>query len=504
MSRLLKSLEPLSQYKDRKFDGSLEEYVACLRCSTTVYVGNLAFHTTEEQIHELFSKCGPLHRIVMGLDKNQKTPCGFCFVEYGCRRDTEECVKYLNGARLDERDVRIDFDWCASTRAWPPATSARALLTFRVACFPGDFWRAASSGGARAAARCATSTARTMTSGAEGTASSCRRACRSCTARRAPKATTPRALSRGEGTSSRRRTAQEKSARATIQTRASASARTTTEAAAEREARHELHSTRLALLCPCVSSTFESPNRAASSRLLQLAASARKGRKLGLVALGVRASCGRRRRRLCRSGGCRRRRLGPKHQLPGSALGHRRSARLLGGCAGSRSPRRTSCGRRRSLRHRFAVLRACHAVREALNEWGASRTHQALSRPDEGREFGWLGHSGWHGCGSGRVCASVSATSVTACPQELQVLARTFGGLGGRSQRGRRCGCRLALRLRLDVIQWRRKVHLTVGLRRTEATGASQQTSDASAARRAPTSMMLTARCGLVSKMSMK
>jgi hypothetical protein len=99
MSRLLKSLEPLSQcapccacapalrrggrlsaptrrprrYKDRKFDGSLEEYVACLRGSSTVYVGNLAFHTTEEQIHELFSKCGPLQRIVMGLDKNSMT-----------------------------------------------------------------------------------------------------------------------------------------------------------------------------------------------------------------------------------------------------------------------------------------------------------------------------------------------------------------------------------------------------------------------------------------------
>ena len=136
MSRLLKSLEPLSQYKDRKFDGSLEEYVACLRRSTTVYVGNLAFHTTEEQIHELFSKCGPLKRIVMGLDKNQKTPCGFCFVEYGCRRDTEECVKYLNGARLDERDVRIDFDWCVCNRACQPrrllVRCVPTSLTFRV------------------------------------------------------------------------------------------------------------------------------------------------------------------------------------------------------------------------------------------------------------------------------------------------------------------------------------------------------------------------------------
>lgn len=101
----------LRRYKDRAFEGSLQQYVACLAASTTVYVGNLAFHTTEEQIHELFSKCGPLRRIVMGLDKNARTPCGFCFVEYLTRRDTEDCVRYLNSALLDERVLRIDFDW---------------------------------------------------------------------------------------------------------------------------------------------------------------------------------------------------------------------------------------------------------------------------------------------------------------------------------------------------------------------------------------------------------
>ena len=71
MARLLKSLEPLSSYKDRKFDGTLEQYIECLRQSRTVYVGNLAFHTTEEQLHELFGKCGDVRRIIMGLDKNQ-------------------------------------------------------------------------------------------------------------------------------------------------------------------------------------------------------------------------------------------------------------------------------------------------------------------------------------------------------------------------------------------------------------------------------------------------
>lgn len=56
-----------------------------LKISSTLYVGNLSFYTTEEQIQELFSKCGDVKRIVMGLDKIKKTPCGFCFVEYPSR-----------------------------------------------------------------------------------------------------------------------------------------------------------------------------------------------------------------------------------------------------------------------------------------------------------------------------------------------------------------------------------------------------------------------------------
>lgn len=46
-----------------------------LLTSTTLYVGNLSFFTTEEQIHELFSRAGDVKRIIMGLDKVNKTPC---------------------------------------------------------------------------------------------------------------------------------------------------------------------------------------------------------------------------------------------------------------------------------------------------------------------------------------------------------------------------------------------------------------------------------------------
>lgn len=65
-----------------------------------------AFYSTEEQIYELFSRCGDIRRIVMGLDKFKKTPCGFCFVEYYLREDSEACMRYINGTRLDDRIVR--------------------------------------------------------------------------------------------------------------------------------------------------------------------------------------------------------------------------------------------------------------------------------------------------------------------------------------------------------------------------------------------------------------
>lgn len=78
--------------------------------ATTLYVGNLSFYTTEEQVYELFSKCGEIKRLVMGLDRFQKTPCGFCFVEYYTHQDALDCMKYIGGTKLDERVIRTDLD----------------------------------------------------------------------------------------------------------------------------------------------------------------------------------------------------------------------------------------------------------------------------------------------------------------------------------------------------------------------------------------------------------
>ena len=100
----------LSAYRDQHFKGTRTELERKLEDSNTLYVGNLSFYTSEEQIYEIFSKAGDVKRIIMGLDKNKKTPCGFCFVEYYFHDGAENAVRYVNGTRLDDRIVRSDWD----------------------------------------------------------------------------------------------------------------------------------------------------------------------------------------------------------------------------------------------------------------------------------------------------------------------------------------------------------------------------------------------------------
>lgn len=76
----------------------------------TIYVGNLSHFTTEEQIHELFLKCGPIDRIIMGLDRNKLTPCGFCFVVYKMVDGALNAMKFLKSTILDGQSLSIDLD----------------------------------------------------------------------------------------------------------------------------------------------------------------------------------------------------------------------------------------------------------------------------------------------------------------------------------------------------------------------------------------------------------
>lgn len=87
-----------------------------MRQTATLYLGNLSFYTTEEQIYEVFGRVanvssgGGIKRIIMGLDRNQKTPCGFAFVEFYTHAEAVDCMRYVSGTKVDERVIRCDLD----------------------------------------------------------------------------------------------------------------------------------------------------------------------------------------------------------------------------------------------------------------------------------------------------------------------------------------------------------------------------------------------------------
>ncbi|VDN94954.1 unnamed protein product [Brugia pahangi] len=109
----------LGPYRDQRFKGSLREQEKLLLTSKTLYVGNLSYYTTEEQTYELFSRAGDIKRIIMGIDRFKKIPCGFfkyyiVFLGYKnlyyLREDAEDAMRCINGTRLDDRIIRTDWD----------------------------------------------------------------------------------------------------------------------------------------------------------------------------------------------------------------------------------------------------------------------------------------------------------------------------------------------------------------------------------------------------------
>ncbi|KAG2078102.1 RNA-binding domain-containing protein [Suillus decipiens] len=116
MAHVVQPLDQPSNYKDSQSRIERAKQNDLLSKSTTLYIGNLSFYTTEEQIYELFTKCaspedgGGIKRIIMGLDRNTRTPCGFCFVEYYTHGEALASMKYVSGTKLDERIIRCDLD----------------------------------------------------------------------------------------------------------------------------------------------------------------------------------------------------------------------------------------------------------------------------------------------------------------------------------------------------------------------------------------------------------
>jgi cold-inducible RNA-binding protein len=75
---------------------------------TNIFVGNLSFQTTQDDLVAAFSQYGNVERVNIVTDRDTGQPRGFAFVEMTERRDAETAISQLNGAELNGRTMNVN------------------------------------------------------------------------------------------------------------------------------------------------------------------------------------------------------------------------------------------------------------------------------------------------------------------------------------------------------------------------------------------------------------
>jgi RNA recognition motif-containing protein len=74
----------------------------------SIYVGNLSYQVTEEDITEVFSEYGTVTRVQLPTDRETGRPRGFGFVEMSSEAEETAAIEALDGAEWLGRDLKVN------------------------------------------------------------------------------------------------------------------------------------------------------------------------------------------------------------------------------------------------------------------------------------------------------------------------------------------------------------------------------------------------------------
>lgn len=72
-----------------------------------IYVGNLPFSATEDQLRQLFAEHGTVESIALITDRHTGDPRGFGFIEMK-PSEADTAIEALNGTELDGRNLKVN------------------------------------------------------------------------------------------------------------------------------------------------------------------------------------------------------------------------------------------------------------------------------------------------------------------------------------------------------------------------------------------------------------
>ena len=73
-----------------------------------IYVGNLAFSTTDQELEELFAQHGSVSSAKVITDRETGRSRGFGFVEMDDAAAADKAIAALDGSQLGGRDLRVN------------------------------------------------------------------------------------------------------------------------------------------------------------------------------------------------------------------------------------------------------------------------------------------------------------------------------------------------------------------------------------------------------------
>jgi cold-inducible RNA-binding protein len=75
---------------------------------TKLYVGNLSFNTTENELQELFSQAGTVQEVSLMQDKFTGKSRGFAFITMGSDEDAQNAISKFNGQTIEGRPLTVN------------------------------------------------------------------------------------------------------------------------------------------------------------------------------------------------------------------------------------------------------------------------------------------------------------------------------------------------------------------------------------------------------------
>ena len=74
-----------------------------------LYVGNLSYTTTEDDLRTLFAKAGQVASVALITDRGTGNSKGFAFIEMTTQTDAEKAISMFNGFDLDNRELKVNL-----------------------------------------------------------------------------------------------------------------------------------------------------------------------------------------------------------------------------------------------------------------------------------------------------------------------------------------------------------------------------------------------------------